>query len=74
EYAHTLNRVLQRLDHSGASVSGKKAMIAVPSTLVTGYTVSYEGRTPNQTNVQRILDWPACESVREVRGFLGTAG
>lgn len=74
EYAHVLNRVLQRLDHSGASVSGKKALIAVPTTIVTGYTVSFEGRTPQQSNVQRVLDWPACENVRDVRGFLGTAG
>ncbi|KZV80436.1 hypothetical protein EXIGLDRAFT_565605, partial [Exidia glandulosa HHB12029] len=57
EYAQALNRVLQRLDHSGASISGKKAKICVPSTVVVGYDVSFEGRRPLQDKVQRVQDW-----------------
>ena len=74
EYAITLNRVLHRIRKVGGSVAGKKAIICAPSVPVTGYMVSYEGRHPLESNVQKIEDWPICRTVTEVRAFLGTLG
>lgn len=76
EYAQVLNRVLQRLNHAGASISGKKVQICVPKTVCVGYEISYEGRRPLQEKIQRILDWPAPLNAyaSDVRAFLGTAG
>jgi hypothetical protein len=33
-----------------------------------------EGRIPEESKVQKICDWPACKTVTQVRGFLGTCG
>jgi hypothetical protein len=74
EYAQNLNRVLRRLDKANASVSGKKAKVCVPETLVVGQRCSFEGRLPDQSIIQKILDWPPCQNVSEVRAFLGTCG
>jgi hypothetical protein len=73
EYAENLNRTLQRIRHAGGSISGKKVYICVPKATVVGYECSFEGRQPEQSNVQKIVNWPACDTLREVRGFLGTA-
>ena len=32
---------------------------------------TYGGHYPEDQKVQKILDWPACTSLTEVRGFLG---
>ena len=32
------------------------------------------GRLPDESRVQKILDWPICRNLTEVRGFLGTLG
>ena len=41
---------------------------------IVGYTCNFEGRIPDQARVSKILNWPRCESLTEVRGFLGTCG
>jgi hypothetical protein len=35
---------------------------------------SAEGRTPDESKVQKIRDWPDCEDLTDVRAFLGTLG
>jgi len=72
EMAVASNRVLQRLRQAGASISGKKARPCVSEIMVVGHRCSYEGRRPDLSNVQRILDWPPCKTLTEVRAFLGT--
>lgn len=74
EYANSLNRILRRLDKAKASVSGKKAKICVPEALIVGHRCSYEGRLPEIGNIQKIIHWPECRNVSEVRAFLGTCG
>jgi len=71
EHLTNMNRVLQRLKHAGATVSAKKFVLAAPSIVVVGHKVSYEGRVPDESKVQKIRDWPYCTNVTEVRGFLG---
>jgi hypothetical protein len=31
-----------------------------------------DGQMPDESRVQKILDWPICQNLTEVRGFLGT--
>ncbi|KIK21587.1 hypothetical protein PISMIDRAFT_71863, partial [Pisolithus microcarpus 441] len=71
EHLQNTNRVLHRLRHASATVSTGKCVIATPSIVVIGHKVSYEGRIPDETKVQKIKDWPYCTNVTEVRGFLG---
>ena len=74
EHLQDLNRVLQRFGAYGATVSGKKVFIAQPTGLFVGHKLTYEGRVPDDSKVQRVVDWPICENVHDVRGFLGTVG
>ena len=39
-----------------------------------GHKCTMEGRLPDESRVQKIVDWPICRDLTEVRGFLGTLG
>lgn len=71
EHLENSNRVLQRIKYVGGTVSAKKFVVAAPSIVVVGHKVSFEGRVPDESKVQKIRDWPYCTNVTEVRGFLG---
>lgn len=71
EHLENTNRVLQRIKYVGGTVSAKKFVVAAPSIVVVGHKVSFEGRIPDESKVQKIRDWPYCTNVTEVRGFLG---
>lgn len=74
EHLQDLNRVLQRFGAYGATVSGKKVFIAQPYGIFVGNKCTYDGRIPDESKIQRVVDWPRCENVHDVRGFLGTVG
>ncbi|GBE78906.1 Retrovirus-related Pol polyprotein from transposon 412 [Sparassis crispa] len=74
EHAQDLNRVLHRLKHAGATVSGKKLFPDREEVIAVGQCCNYEGRAPDNLKVAKIVKWPACTTKSEVRGFLGTAG
>ncbi|KIN98923.1 hypothetical protein M404DRAFT_30891 [Pisolithus tinctorius Marx 270] len=71
EHLQNVNHILHHLCHAGATISAKKCVIAVPSIIVLGHKVSFEGRILDKAKVQKIKDWPYCTNVTEVRGFLG---
>jgi hypothetical protein len=74
EHMQTINRILQRIRHAGGTFNAKKSYFAVPHIKVVGHVCSFEGRTPDESKVQKIRDWPPCEDLTDVRGFLGTLG
>lgn len=74
EHMQNANRIVQRVKHAGGTFSAKKLFICVPEMKIVGHVCTYEGRIPDKSKVQKIKDWPACETVSEVRGFLGTCG
>ncbi|KAL5532108.1 hypothetical protein ACEPAF_5672 [Sanghuangporus sanghuang] len=74
EHLNDVNRVLQRLKVVGATVSGKKLIIAAPEAVIVGHTCNYAGRVPDASRVKAIMDWPLPRDVHDVRAFLGTAG
>ena len=40
---------------------------------IIGHKCTFNGRVPEDQKVQKIKDWPACTTVTEVQGFLGTS-
>jgi hypothetical protein len=40
---------------------------------IVGYEVDQQGRYPSDLKVSKILNWPDCRTVREVRQFVGIA-
>ena len=74
EHLQDVNRVLQRFEAYGATASGPKASFARPYGIIVGHKCTYEGRIPDESKIQKVVDWPTCTTVSEVRGFLGTVG
>ncbi|KAJ3474287.1 hypothetical protein NLI96_g12542 [Meripilus lineatus] len=74
EYATTLNRILLRFETAGITASGTKFVLATPKLTIVGTIVSKDGWSLAHGLVTKVLNWPYCESLTEVRGFLGTAG
>jgi hypothetical protein len=74
EHLIVVNRILQRLQNVGATVSAKKFVLAAPDVVIVGHKCTFEGRIPHEAKVQKIQDWPECVSVTHVCGFLGTCG
>jgi hypothetical protein len=74
EHLNDVNRVIQRVYKAGATFSASKMELCVPVVMAVGHRCSYDGRSPDDSKVQKIRDWPSCKSLTEVRGFLGTCG
>ncbi|KAJ3521857.1 hypothetical protein NMY22_g12139 [Coprinellus aureogranulatus] len=74
EHFEDVNRILHRLKHVGATISATKLQMGVPELKALGQVMTYEGRKPDMGRVAKIESWLPCQSVSEVRGFLGTVG
>ena len=74
EHLHNVNRVIQRVKHAGGTFSGLKSFLCVETAMVVGHKCTREGHLPDESRVQKIVDWPPCWNLTEVRGFLGTLG
>jgi len=74
EHLQDVNRIVQRIEHAGATFSGYKSFVCVESAVVVGHKCTYQGRMPDDSRIRKILDWPICNDLTEVRGFLGTLG
>ena len=74
EFATTVDRVLLRFETAGITASGSKLVLTTPKLHIVGTVVSKDGWHFEHGLVTKIINWPYCESVSEVRGFLGTAG
>jgi len=74
EYAVDLNYILHCLMHTGATVSAKKLQLCQPEIIIVGRKCMYKGQEPDAITVEKMLKWPKCKNVSEVRGFLRMAG
>jgi transposase InsO family protein len=74
EHFTDVNRILHRFKHAGLTVSAKKLFFGVPAVIIVGHKCTYEGRLPEDTQVEKIKNWPRPTNVSEVRGFLGVTG
>lgn len=71
EHLRNLDRVLCEIERAGATLSGEKTLWCMSGLKIVGYVCDSEGRHPDSAKVMKILDWPACTSVSEVKSFLG---
>jgi hypothetical protein len=69
-----INRILQRLENIGATVSTSKFVLAAPTTTIIGHKCTFEGHMPEESKVQKIRNWPDPTNHTQVHGFLGTCG
>ena len=52
-------------------VSAKKFILAAPDATIVGHKCTFNGHIPHKAKVQKIRDWPECQNLIQVRGFLG---
>ena len=71
EHLQVINHILQRFENVGITVSAKKFAFAVPEVTIVGHKCTWEGRIPHEKKVQKICDWPECQNLTQVHGFLG---
>src|SRR5882724_4559432 len=71
EHLNDVNCVLQHVKKAGGTFSGWKMDVCVPEVVSVGHYCTYEGCYPEDRKVQKILDWPHCNTLTEVHGFLG---
>lgn len=74
EHLNWLNVVLHKMKRLGGTFSGGKIQLAVPALEVVGYICSAQGRQITKRATTKIQNWPPCQSVKAVRGFLGVVG
>lgn len=71
EHLVDLNRILHKLGCAGVTISAKKISLCVPQISILGHTCNENGRIPDNSHVQKVVEWPPCRNLTEVRGFLG---
>ena len=74
EHLQNVNRIIQRIKHAGGTFSGHKSFICVETAVIVGHKCTLKGRLPDDSRIQKIMDWPICRNLKEVRGFLGVLG
>ena len=74
EHFQDLNRIVQRMKYSGGTYSGVKTTLCASEITVVGHRCTYEGRLPDQGKLSTIVNWGPCETLSDVRAFLGTVG
>jgi transposase InsO family protein len=74
EHAQDVHRIMHKIKCAGATFAANKAQICRPEVLIIGQTCNATGRSPDQTKVEKVLNWPPLKTPKEVRQFLGLCG
>jgi hypothetical protein len=74
EFAHMFQKLLAWIEISGATISGDKLIMVMPKLELVSLVASLEGIAVSHGMTSKVLKWPACQTVLQVRGFLGTVG
>jgi hypothetical protein len=69
EHMQTINWILQHIRHAGGTFNARKSYFAVLCIKVVGHVCSCTGRTPDESKVQKIRDWPPCKDLMDIRAF-----
>ena len=73
DHISRLKQVLERLQISNLKVKPDKCQLFEDSVLFLGHIISKDGVLPSPGNIDKVLNWPAPRSTKEVRQFLGAA-
>lgn len=74
EHFENINRVVQRMRYAGGTFAGKKTYLCVEDFMAVGHRCTYHGRRPEEDRVAKVMKWAACQTLTDVRAFLGTVG
>ena len=74
EHFQDLNRVVQRMKYSGGTFSGYKSFLCTAEITVLGHRCTIDGRLPDSSRVDKVINWGPCPDLSDVRAFLGTIG
>ena len=74
EHAQDVHRILHRLKCAGITIAASKAQICLPEVLIVGQTCNALERSPDNSKIDKILNWPPLTTPRQVRQFLGLCG
>ena len=67
-----IHRILQCFQKVNATISAKKFVLATLNATIVSHKCTSKGQVPHEAKIQKIRDWPECENLTQVRGFLGT--
>ena len=74
EHFQGLNRIVERMRYSGGTFSGYKSILCAREITVLGHRCTPEGRLPDPSRVEKILNWGPLQDLTDVRAFVGTIG
>jgi len=74
EHAQDVHRIMHRIKCAGATFAATKAQICLPEALIIGQICNANGRVPENSKVDKVLNWPTLTTPKEVRRFLGLCG
>lgn len=71
EHIQWLDAVLADLERAGCTISGVKSQFCMAGLKIVGFVCDADGRHPESAKIIKILDWPECKDVSEIRAFIG---
>ena len=74
EHFTDVNRILTRFRHAGLTVLAKKLYLGSPEVIIVGHKCTYKGRVPEDSQVEKISNWPCPANTSEIQIFLGVTG
>ena len=74
EHLQVVHWILPQLENVGVTVSAKKFILTVPDATIVRHKCTFDGRIPHEAKVQKIQDWPECQNLTQVHGFLDVCG
>ena len=74
EHFQGLNRVIQWMKYCSSTFSGYKAILCAEEINVVGHCCTPDRQLPDESRVEKVLNWGPCIDVSDIRVFLGTIG
>jgi len=74
EGVQVFRRLVSLIELAGVTISGEKLVAATPALTALGTVVSLLGGHVMHEIMAKILNWPVCQLVSDICGFLGTVG
>ena len=74
EHLNDINQIFQCIKKAGGTFLGWKMDICILEVVAVGHHCTYEGCFPEDQKVQKIMDWPDCNTLTKVQGSLGICG
>jgi transposase InsO family protein len=71
EHGEHLNQLFKRLQDYGVLINTSKCVFGQPEVTFLGYSVSADGIRPLDSKVQAINDFPAPQTIKQLRRYLG---